>query len=97
MPKKEEIKKKLKKYGLSAIDKPKKTPSHKTKSHVVATVIDNKVKIIRFGAQGADTKPPRKNETRADAQKRASFKKRHAKNIAKGKSSGSWWSNKIKW
>ncbi len=97
MAKKEEIKKKLKKYGLSAIDKPKKTTKHKTKSHVVATVIDNKVKIIRFGAQGADTKPKRKNETKADAQKRASFKKRHAKNIAKGKSSGSWWSNKFKW
>ena len=93
----DEKKKKLKKYGLSAIDKPKRTPNHPTKSHVVATVIDNKVNIIRFGAQGADTKPPRKNETRADAQKRASFKKRHAKNIAKGKSSGAYWSNKIKW
>mgnify|MGYP000427295019 CR=1 FL=1 len=55
------------------------------------------VKLIRFGQQGADNKPPRKNETQADKAKRAAFKKRHAKNIAKGKMSAAFWSDKVKW
>jgi hypothetical protein len=88
---------KLKRFGLSGLDKPKKTPSHDQKSHVVATRVDGAVKIIRFGQQGADPKPPRKNESKADTAKRAAFKKRHAKNIAKGKSSPAYWSNKVKW
>lgn len=88
---------KLKRLGLSAVDKPKRTPSHKTKSHVVATRVDGKLKVIRFGQQGADNKPPRKSESKADAAKRAAFKKRHAKNIAKGKSSAAYWSDRVKW
>jgi hypothetical protein len=53
--------------------------------------------VIRFGAQGADTKRPRKGESAADKAKRASFKKRHAKNIAKGKTSAAFWADKVKW
>ena len=90
-------KQKLRRFGLTGLDKPKRTPNHPNKSHIVATRVDGKIKIIRFGQQGADNKPPRKGESRADAAKRAAFKKRHAKNIAKGKSSPAWWSNKIKW
>ena len=88
----------LRKHGLSKLDKPKRTPKHKTKSHAVLTKIDGKAKLIRFGAQGADTAPRgRKSESRADKAKRAAFRKRHAKNIAKGKSSPAWWSAKFKW
>ena len=90
-------KRKLRRYGLSGLDTPKRTPSHPIKSHIVATRVDGAIKIIRFGQQGADNKPPRKNESKADAAKRAAFKKRHAKNIAKGKSSAAYWSNKVKW
>ena len=57
----------------------------------------DKVKLIRFGAQGADTKPPRKGESMADKAKRKSFKARHAKNIAKGKMSAAFWADKTKW
>ena len=90
-------KNKLKRFGLNSLDTPKRTPNHPNKSHIVATRVDGKIKIIRFGQQGADNKPPRKGESRADAAKRAAFKKRHAKNIAKGKSSAAYWANKVKW
>ena len=82
---------------LEGYNKPKRTPNHPTKSHVVLAKDGDKIKLIRFGQQGAKTKAPRKNETQADKNKRASFKARHAKNIAKGKMSGAYWSNKVKW
>ena len=87
----------LKRYGLTAFNKPKRTPSHPTKSHVVLAKEGDKVKLIRFGQQGADTKPPRKGESEADKAKRKSFKARHAKNIAKGKMSAAFWADKTKW
>ena len=87
----------LKRYGLTAFNKPKRTPSHPTKSHVVLAKEGDKVKLIRFGQQGADTKPPRKGESDADKAKRKSFKARHAKNIAKGKMSAAFWADKTKW
>jgi len=87
----------LERYGVEGYNKPKKTPGHKTKSHVVVAKEGDKVKVIRFGQQGADTKPPRKNETAADKAKRKAFKARHAKNIAKGKMSPAWWSDRVKW
>ena len=87
----------LKRYGLSSFNKPKRTPSHPKKSHVVLAKEGDRVKLIRFGQQGAKTKPPRKGESQADKDKRASFKARHAKNIAKGKMSAAFWANKTKW
>jgi len=90
-------KEKLKKYGLSGYNKPKRTPSHPTKSHVVLAKEGDKVKLIRFGMQGAKNKPPRKGESDADKAKRKSFKARHAKNIAKGKMSAAFWADKTKW
>lgn len=87
----------LDRYGLSGFNKPKRTPNHPTKSHVVLAKSGDEVKLIRFGQQGADTKPPRKGESAADRKKRASFKARHAKNIAKGKMSAAYWANREKW
>lgn len=87
----------LKRYGLSGFNKPKRTPSHPKKSHVVLAKEGDRVKLIRFGQQGAKTKPPRKGESAADKAKRASFKARHAKNIAKGKTSAAYWADKVKW
>ena len=87
----------LKRFGLSAFNKPKRTPSHPTKSHVVLAKEGDRVKLIRFGMQGAETKPPRKGESEADKAKRRSFKARHAKNIAKGKMSAAFWADKVKW
>ena len=82
---------------FSGYNKPKRTPSHPTKSHVVLAKEGDKVKLIRFGMQGAKNKPPRKGESDADKAKRKSFKARHAKNIAKGKMSAAFWADKTKW
>ena len=80
------------------LDKPRRTPGHPTKSHVVKTKVDGREKIIRFGEQGAETAgKPKAGESDRMKAKRASFKARHAQNIAKGKSSPAYWANKIKW
>ena len=87
----------IKRFGLAGFNKPKRTPSHQTKSHVVLAKEGDKVKLIRFGMQGAKNKPPRKGESDADKAKRKSFKARHAKNIAKGKMSAAFWADRTKW
>lgn len=87
----------LKAVGVEGYNKPKRTPSHPTKSHVVVAKEGDKVKTIRFGQQGVSGSPPRKGESKADKQRRASFKARHAENIAKGKMSAAYWADKVKW
>ena len=87
----------IKRFGLKGFNKPKRTPSHPKKSHVVLAKEGDKIKLIRFGMQGAKNKPPRRGESDADKAKRRSFKARHAKNIAKGKMSAAFWSDKVKW
>ena len=82
---------------FAGYNKPKRTSGHPTKSHAVLAKEGDKIKLIRFGQQGAKTKPPRKNESAADKAKRKSFKARHAKNIAKGRMSGAYWADKVKW
>ena len=82
--------------GVSGYNKPKRTPNHRTKSHVVVAKVGNKVKTIRFGQQGVSGagKSPK---SAAQKKRRASFKARHAKNIARGKMSAAYWANKVKW
>lgn len=87
----------LARAGVSGYNKPKRTPNHPTKSHIVVAKDGDRVKTIRFGQQGAKTKPPRSGESAADKAKRKSFKARHAKNIAKGKMSAAYWANREKW
>lgn len=79
----------LKQAGVSGVNKPKRTPNHKTKSHVVVANVNGKPKLIRFGEQGA--------KTNQNSKQRKAFKSRHAKNIAKGPSSAAYWANKVKW
>lgn len=86
----------LAKAGVSGYNKPKRTPSHPTKSHVVVAKEGDKIKTIRFGQQGvsgAGNSP----KTASEKARRKSFKARHAGNIAKGKMSAAFWSNKVKW
>lgn len=88
----------LKRFGLKGFNKPKRTPSHKTKSHVVLAKSGSTIKLIRFGQQGARTAgKPKKGESARMKAKRKSFKARHAKNIAKGRLSAAYWANKVKW
>ena len=88
----------VKRAGVEGVNKPKRTPNHPTKSHVVVAKQGDKVKTIRFGEQGAKTAgKPKSGESDAMKKKRASFKARHAKNIAKGKMSAAYWADKVKW
>jgi hypothetical protein len=86
----------LARAGVSGFNKPKRTPNHPTKSHVVVAKEGDKVKTIRYGQQGVSGAG--KNPTTAkEKARRKSFKARHAKNIAKGKMSAAYWANKSKW
>jgi hypothetical protein len=88
----------LAKAGVSGYNKPKRTPDHPKKSHIVVAKDGEKIKTIRFGEQGASTAgKPKAGESDKMKKKRASFKARHAKNIAKGKMSAAYWSDLKKW
>ena len=88
----------LKRAGDSGYNKPKKTPNHPKKSHIVVAKEGSKIKTIRFGQQGVTTAgKPKKGESARQKARRKSFKARHAKNIAKGKMSAAYWANKVKW
>ena len=94
----ERVKNKMKELGLKGVNKPKRTPDHPTKSHVVMASEGGKYKLIRFGEQGAKTAgKPKSGESDKMKKKRASFKARHSKNIAKGKMSAAYWADKVKW
>lgn len=87
----------LARIGVAGYNKPKRTPSHPTKSHVVVAKSGDQVKTIRFGQQGVSGSPAKEGESAAAKARRASFKARHAANIAKGKMSAAYWANKVKW
>jgi hypothetical protein len=88
----------LKRAGVAGFNKPKRTPGHPTKSHIVVAKSGDQVKTIRFGEKGASTAgKPKPGESDAMKKKRASFKARHAKNISKGKMSAAYWANQVKW
>jgi hypothetical protein len=78
-------------------NKPKRTPNNPKKSHAVLAKQGDTVKLIRFGQQGVSGSPSRKGESAADKARRASFKARHASNIAKGKLSAAYWADRVKW
>tara|TARA_R100000995_G_scaffold84357_1_gene62757 strand:- start:424 stop:693 length:270 start_codon:yes stop_codon:yes gene_type:complete len=82
--------------SFSGVNKPKRTPKHKTKSHAVLAKSGNKMKLIRFGQQGvsgAGSSP----KTEKGKARQKSFKARHGANIAKGKMSAAFWADKTKW
>lgn len=87
----------LERAGVAGFNKPKRTPSHPTKSHVVVAKEGDKVKTIRFGQQGVSGSPKKAGESESYKNRRESFKARHAGNIAKGKMSAAYWSNRVKW
>lgn len=87
----------LARAGVSGYNKPKATPNHPTKSHVVVAKQGDQVKTIRFGQQGVSGSPKKAGESEAYKNRRESFKARHADNIAKGKMSAAYWADKVKW
>ena len=83
---------------FAGYNKPKRTSNHPTKSHAVLAKEGETIKMIRFGEQGASTAgKPKAGESDRMKKKRASFKARHGKNIAKGKMSAAYWADKVKW
>jgi len=86
----------LARAGVSGYNKPKRTPGHKTKSHVVVAKEGNKIKTIRFGQQGVSG-AGKNPKTKSERARKEAFKARHAKNIAKGKMSAGYWADKVKW
>jgi hypothetical protein len=80
----------LERAGVTGFNKPKATPDHPTKSHIVVAKVGDQVKTIRFGQQGVEGSPD-------GSERNEAFKARHAKNIAKGKMSAAYWANKEKW
>jgi len=87
----------LKRIGVSGYNKPKRTPNHPKKSHVVVAKEGNKVKVIRYGQQGVSGSPKKRGESKSYRKRRESFKARHAKNIKRGKMSAAYWANRSKW
>ena len=87
----------LTRIGVAGYNKPKRTPKHPKKSHVVVAKEGDQVRTIRFGQQGVSGSPAREGESESARKRRKSFKARHAKNIAKGKMSAAYWANKEKW
>lgn len=87
----------LERAGVSGYNKPKRTPSHPNKSHIVVAKEGDKVKTIRFGQQGVSGSPKKIGESETYRKRRESFKARHASNIAKGKMSAAYWADRVKW
>lgn len=88
----------LARAGVSGYNKPKRTPDHPKKSHIVVAKQGSQIKTIRFGEQGAKTAgKPKAGESDRMKKKRASFKARHARNIAKGPMSAAYWADRVKW
>jgi len=87
----------LARAGVEGFNKPKRTPSHPTKSHVVVAKVGDTIKTIRFGQQGVRGSPKKEGESDADKARRKSFMARHRANIDKGKMSAAYWSQKEKW
>ena len=95
---KTKVQRAVERAGVSGVNKPKRTPNHPTKSHVVVAKEGDQIKTIRFGEQGASTAgKPKAGESERMRAKRKSFKARHGKNIAKGKMSAAYWADKEKW
>ena len=87
----------LKRIGVSGYNKPKRTPSHPTKSHVVVAKEGDKIRTIRFGQQGVSGSPKKEGESESQRKRRESFKARHRRNIAKGRMSAAYWADRVKW
>lgn len=87
----------LKRAGVLGYNRPKRTPNHPKKSHIVVAKVGSQVKTIRFGQQGVSGSPKKSGESESYKKRRQSFKARHAGNIAKGKMSAAYWADKVKW
>ena len=87
----------MKKNGLKGVNKPKRTPSHKTKSHVVMAKEGSKYKLIRFGQQGVKGAGKNPKSKKDKARKKSYYARHNAQGKPKSKLSAKYWSHKVKW
>ena len=87
----------LKKHSLSGVNKPKRTPKHKTKSHVVLAQKGHKVKLIRFGQQGVRGAGKNPKSKKDKARKKSYYARHNAQDSNPSKMSARYWSHKVKW
>lgn len=93
----ERVKNKMKELGLAGVNKPKRTPNHPTKSHVVMAKVGETYKVIRFGQQGVSGSPKKEGESASYRARREAWFARHRKNIERGRMSPAWWAATTKW
>nr|BAR36575.1 unnamed protein product [uncultured Mediterranean phage uvMED] len=87
----------LSKIGVSGYNKPKRTPSHPTKSHVVVAKVGDKVKTIRFGQQGVSGAGKNPKTAKDKARKKSYYARHNAQDSSPSKLSARYWSHKVKW
>jgi len=93
----ERVKNTMKKEGLSGVNKPKRTPSHKTKSHVVMAKEGNTYKLVRFGQQGVKGAGKNPKSKKDKARKKSYYARHNAQGKPTSKLSAKYWSHKVKW
>ena len=87
----------LKRAGVSGFSKPKRTPKHKSKSHVVVVKDGDKVKTIRFGQQGVKGAGKNPKTAKDKARKKSYYARHNAQDSNPSKLSARYWSHKTKW
>ena len=91
------VKSVMKKNGLKGVNKPKRTPSHKTKSHVVMAKEGNTYKLVRFGQQGVKGAGKNPKSKKDKARKKSYYARHNAQGKPTSKLSAKYWSHKVKW
>ena len=87
----------LKKHNLSGVNKPKRTPKHKTKSHMVLAQQGHELKLIRFGQQGVKGAGAKPKTAKDKLRKKSYFARHNAQDPNPSKMSARYWSHKTKW
>ena len=87
----------LERAGVSGYNKPKRTPNHKTKSHVVVAKVGDKIKLIRFGQQGVRGAGKNPTTAKDKARKKSYYARHNAQDSKPSKLSARYWSHKVKW
>ncbi len=83
--------------GVSGFNKPKRTPSHKTKSHVVVAKQGDEIKTIRFGQQGVTGAGKNPKTAKEKARRKSYYARHNAQDSNPSKMSARYWAHKTKW
>lgn len=87
----------IKKLGVAGVNKPKRTPSHPTKSHVVVAKVGDTIRVKRFGQQGVRGAGKNPKTPAEKARKKGYIARHKIKSDPPSKLSARYWANKVKW